>query len=252
MSDSLFTIQETAEYLKVHWQTVRNFIKQGNIPICRIGRRIRIRENDLQNFIIHRKKKDIHEIEIRFQTKKRKDIEKKLLEIGSRVTYHGHVIDHWFVPVSIKNMEQKNTWYDTGKGFGLRIREQDNGYTGKVSASLEIKRLVVPYHHDTCIEHLVDVASYDETYRLLKLMNFKEIITIDKDRIVYAYKDLKVVIDDIKNFVTGVEIEHMTSCDRKEIVPRLKRFAKILGLDIKKDLMNKSVTYLAMGKCARF
>jgi excisionase family DNA binding protein len=46
-----YTIQETAEALKVTPQTIRAWIKQGKIKSQRIGRPILITENNLKEFL---------------------------------------------------------------------------------------------------------------------------------------------------------------------------------------------------------
>ncbi len=253
MSDNLLTIKETAEYLKVHWQTVRLYIKKGELKYYRVGRNIRIRESSLEDFLEKRKSRDRKvEIEIRFVNENRKRLEKKLLNLGAEIIYHGHIIDHWYIPNSIKSMKEKDIWFDNAKGYGLRIREQDNGYTGKIQTSLEIKKLLKPGKHDTCLEAEIDVDNYDETSSLLRLMNLKKMITIDKDRVVYRYKKYKIVLDDIKDFKNGVEIELITDREREEVIPELKKVAADLGLDLKRDMTDKSVTYLAMKKLANF
>lgn len=253
MSDNIYTIKEASEYLKVHWQTVRNYIRKGKLRSFKIGRNLRIRESDLRNFVKGKNPRKLEkEIEIRFATKNRKSIENKLIKSGAKVVYHGHIIDHWYVPLDIKNLEDKNKWFDSAKGFGLRIREQDNGYTGKITTSIEVKRLATPHDHQVCLESEVDVQDYEAANSLLRLMNYKKMAKLDKDRLVYKYKDVKVVIDDIKNFKTGIELESITSNDPKRVVDKLKNFAGVLGLDLKKEITDKSVTYLYMKKFSKF
>lgn len=252
-SDMLLTIKEAAEYLKVHWQTVRNYIKQKKLDANKIGKNIRISESDLLDFINKReKKKKKFEVELRFAIPDRRKIEKKLLNLGAKVTYHGHIIDHWYIPKNIKNIKQKDVWFDSGKGYGVRIREQDNGYTGKIQSSLEVKKLLIPGKHDTCLEAEIDILDQEETESLLKLMNFKKMLTIDKDRIVYNLGKYKVVIDDIKNFITGVEIEYITDKNRDKVLKNILKIAKKIGLDTDRQITEKSLTYLAMKKFAKF
>ncbi len=253
MSDRLLTIKDTAAYLKIHWQTVRTYIAQGKLKATKVGRVVRIRESDINTFLSQKEARTpLNEVELRFLTPNRLQVEAILLQLGAHVIYHGHVIDHWFVPSSIKNIDQKDEWFDNGVGFGLRIREQDNGYTGKMTTTLEIKRLVTPYKHDTCIEQEIDIPDYESALRLLNLMNLREMTTLDKDRLVYKYGECKVVIDDIKDFKTGVELEMMTDKDSDIIVPKLKAIAKKLKLDLDHELTSKSVTYLYMLENSRF
>lgn len=252
-SDSLLTIKEAAKLLKVHWQTVRNYIKEGKLAAIKIGRNVRIKQSEIDKFI-HKTKDESKEVEIevRFIIENRKPIEQKLLDLDTKIIYHGHVIDHWFEPNYVKSMKQKEKLYDSTKGYGLRIREQDNGYTGKISTSLEVKRLLIPEKHDTCLEHEIDISNYNEGKKLLKLMNFKEIVKIDKDRVVYRLDGVKVIIDSIKDYKTGVEIEIITKKDRDEVIPKLLKVAEKLGLDPEKDITKKSLTYQAMKDMARF
>lgn len=252
MSDTFLTIKESADYLKVHWQTIRKYIKNGSINATKIGRSVRIKESDLKKFLNKQPSIQEYEVELRYVVADVKPIEKKLLELGANITYHSHVIDHWFVPNRIKNIEQKDKWFGSGKGYGLRIREQDNGYTGKIVTSLEVKRLVDPYQHDSCIEGEIDVREYEETYKLLKLMNYKEFHTVDKERLIYKYKGCNIVIDKFKDFLTAMEVEKVTSEDRKKTGKMLKRIAIEIGLSNKEQLVDKSVTFMAMQKFAKF
>lgn len=251
--DRLLTIKEAAEFLHVHWQTVRSYVANGKLKSVKAGRSVRILESDLKQFLgAAPQKEEKYEIEIRFLTNKRQTVEERLIKMGARIIYQGHVIDHWFVPNQIRNLKQKDEWFDNAKGYGLRIREQDNGYTGRITTTLEVKRLAVPYEHNTCIEGEVSVDNYKETEALLRLMNNKEMVTLDKDRLVYKTGELKVVIDDIKNFKTGVEIEAVTGEERLKVIPRLMKLARDLGLDTKKEITSKSVTYLYMQQFAKF
>jgi len=201
---------------------------------------------------LRKKEDEIHEVEIRFTTDKRRQIEEKLLKLGGKVVYHGHVIDHWFVPNEIRNIEEKNEWFDSAKGYGLRIREQDNGYAGKMTTTLEVKRLVEPNQHDTCLEGELGISNYDEGNSFLRMMNMKEMVVLDKDRLVYRLDEVKVVIDDIKNFKVGVEIEEVTGKPREEVVPKLRQLAEKIGLDTDREMTDKSVTFLYMAKYSKF
>ncbi len=253
MNDNLLTIKEAANYLKVHWQTVRNHIKSKDLKAVKVGKNIRILESDLRNFMNKTKPtQHMHEIEIRFATSKRKAIEEKLLKMNAKIVYHGHIIDHWYAPNFIKNMKQKDKFYEGGMGYGIRIREQDDGYTGKIRASLEVKKLAYPPDHQVCIEEEIEVNSFEKTHNFLTLIEQKEMTTLDKERLIYKYKDFKIVIDDIKNFKIGIEIEKVSDKPHAKIISEMKNLAKLLGLDIKKEITDKSVTYQYMMKFARF
>lgn len=51
IEDEFFTVGEIASLLKVNQQTVRNWIDHGILPATRVGRRVRVRKRDLDEFI---------------------------------------------------------------------------------------------------------------------------------------------------------------------------------------------------------
>jgi excisionase family DNA binding protein len=49
--ESFLTVAEVAEWLKLNQQTVRNWIDQGSLPAVRVGRRVRIKQSDLDRIL---------------------------------------------------------------------------------------------------------------------------------------------------------------------------------------------------------
>jgi excisionase family DNA binding protein len=49
--DPFLTVAEVAELLKLNQQTVRNWIDAGSLPAVRIGRRVRIKREDLDRIV---------------------------------------------------------------------------------------------------------------------------------------------------------------------------------------------------------
>jgi len=50
-SNSFYTVEQVAELLQVHWQTVLNYIKSGKLQAVKLGRGYRISQEALDNFI---------------------------------------------------------------------------------------------------------------------------------------------------------------------------------------------------------
>lgn len=50
-NNSFLTVEQVAELLQVHWQTVLNYIKSGKLKALKLGKGYRISENDLTKFI---------------------------------------------------------------------------------------------------------------------------------------------------------------------------------------------------------
>lgn len=50
-SNSFYTVEQVAELLQVHWQTVLNYIKGGKLEAMKLGRGYRISQDALNLFI---------------------------------------------------------------------------------------------------------------------------------------------------------------------------------------------------------
>lgn len=50
-----FGVKDVAEYFDVHVNTVRNWIKKGDLPAVKVGKSYRIQEEELKQFIEERK-----------------------------------------------------------------------------------------------------------------------------------------------------------------------------------------------------
>jgi predicted adenylyl cyclase CyaB len=253
MSDTLLTIKEVSLKLGVHWQTVRNYIQKNQLKAYKIGRTLRVQKEDLEAFIknLEKNEKSYVEIEKRYLLHDATKLSHRLLELGGTVAYQAHIIDHYFLPANIRNQKQHDIWFNEKRGCGVRIREQDNGYTGKVITSLETKRLTESLDHTLLIEAETDIESYDTCKRVLEMMDLKEFLTIDKNRVMYKLNEFKIALDDIKGFGAGVELEIATFTSQTEALKKLEELAETLHLH-KKDLIKRSLTTLSMLKLARF
>ena len=49
--EPLYTINETAEYLKLHPQTVRRMIRRGDLQTTAVGMRVRIKASDIRAYL---------------------------------------------------------------------------------------------------------------------------------------------------------------------------------------------------------
>jgi excisionase family DNA binding protein len=51
MDKEYLTVEQAAAILQVHWQSILNYIKRGDLPAIRIGRGYRISRSALDKFI---------------------------------------------------------------------------------------------------------------------------------------------------------------------------------------------------------
>ena len=49
LTETFYTVQEAADLLKVHYQTVRNWIKSNEIRAVKIGRSYRIPKSEIEH-----------------------------------------------------------------------------------------------------------------------------------------------------------------------------------------------------------
>ena len=49
--ENLYTVEEAAEKLKIHDETMRDYLRERKIGGVKFGRKWRVRESDLQKFI---------------------------------------------------------------------------------------------------------------------------------------------------------------------------------------------------------
>lgn len=54
--DKFYSVKEVAALLHVHWQSVHNFIRRGELEALRLGRGYRISDKAIQSFLLKRTK----------------------------------------------------------------------------------------------------------------------------------------------------------------------------------------------------
>lgn len=50
-NNKFLTVEQVAELLQIHWQTVLNYIKGGKLKAVRLGKGYRIKKQELDHFI---------------------------------------------------------------------------------------------------------------------------------------------------------------------------------------------------------
>ncbi|MEN9625771.1 MAG: hypothetical protein RL557_99 [archaeon] len=84
----------------------------------------------------------------------------------------------------------------------LRLRESKKGF------SLNYKK----WHNEkgdtiSCDEFETSLENTEVLKNIFKRLDFKELITVEKNRIVFNYKDTEIAIDDVQGLGTFIEIE---------------------------------------------
>lgn len=161
----------------------------------------------------------MYEVEVKAKLRNREEVIKKLESLGCKFSEELHQIDDIFTPES-------DIFPPPIGGPVLRIRQQ-NGisiFTLKVNQS----------SRQDCIEHESKIDNKEEMEKIIKILGFKEDVTVEKTRIKTKYKDIVVEIDDVKHLGEFVEAEKMTNEPnpevRKNIQEELYAFLETLGI----------------------
>lgn len=133
-----------------------------------------------------------------------------------------HQVDEYFSPANkdFLSVRPVSEW--------LRLRNADNQY------SINYKN----WHHEKdgkgyyCDEFETKIESIGQAKKILSALNFKSIVTVDKLRKIYTYKNYEVAIDSVKGLGDFVEIEYIgksKKTDPKKTTGEMVNFLKKIG-----------------------
>jgi len=129
-------------------------------------------------------------------------------------------------------LNQKDVYYETKKGL-LKLRTE-NG-------------------RDSLIKYLRDEKSKDRVsnYDVLKISNnsaeeffndiFKIKAVVEKERILYLYKNTRIHFDKIKKLGNFIELESVVVKDKKSAIKEFNEVVKLLKLDIEKQIRKSNL-----------
>ena len=157
------------------------------------------------------------EIEIQVQVEKIDNLIKFLNEKG-KSSGQRHQIDQYFIPShrDFTAVRPISEW--------LRLRDNNGKF------SIDYKN----WHRDDrgktndCDEYISKFENIDSFRKILKVLNFKEICTVEKNRKIYTYKEYEIALDEVKGLGDFVEIEFKGNSNKSpaEITLEMVRFLK--------------------------
>ncbi|OGI58296.1 hypothetical protein A3C60_02185 [Candidatus Nomurabacteria bacterium RIFCSPHIGHO2_02_FULL_37_45] len=175
----------------------------------------------------------MYEVEVKARLKDREAVMKKLQDLGCKFSEELYQLDFVFIP--------KNLPFPPPLGTNvLRVRKQN---------SKSIFNLKIPQKsRQDCIEYEFEISDGDQMIEVIKLLDYKSVPTVEKLRIKTNFKDMEIVLDDVKLLGEFIEVEkiviHEDYEDRKKIREELFDFLDLLGvpkedriLDGKYDIM---------------
>lgn len=161
------------------------------------------------------------EIEIQVQVENIKGLNKFLREKAKFINKE-HQVDKYFSPKDKEFLKVRPVveW--------LRLRDSSD------KQSINYKK----WHHDKnwrsnyCDEYETHIENMDQVEKIFKSLEIKPIVTVDKTRKIYKYKDYEISIDSIKGLGNFVEIEYKgknTTKSPAEITEGMIKFLKDLN-----------------------
>jgi len=177
---------------------------------------------------------------------------------GIRQTGHKHLIDEWFLPQTIKDRAEHDTWFDTDHGLAYRIRRVERP-DGSFGVSLESKQLTVDNNHNTFREETLPITDYAEAVTFLQQKGYRNWLTIDKQRHSFdaGRADITMTMDSVAGLAEKVgvgaalEVEFSGEGTRDHALQTIDDFVRQLGVD-HRGQFDKSLTVTAMDALARF
>lgn len=162
------------------------------------------------------------EIEIQVNVKK---VEKLLDFLDKNADFKGekHQIDQYFSPTHRNFLDAKpiKEW--------LRLRESD----GKFSINYKNWKFDDEGKSNYCDELETKIENIEVFKKILKTLDFKTLVTVDKARKIWTYKNYEISVDLVKNLGDFVEIEYYgkdnEQVDPKKITTEMIKFLKEIG-----------------------
>jgi adenylate cyclase class 2 len=143
----------------------------------------------------------MYEVEVKARLKNRKEVMKRLQDLGCKFGKVLHQIDHIFIPERLPFPPPIGTPV-------LRMREQGKKFffTLKISQN----------NRTDSIEREIEITEGEKMIEILKLLKWQETILVDKKRIKTNFKDMEIVLDNVKDLGEFVEVEKIVTHADKE------------------------------------
>ncbi len=165
----------------------------------------------------------MYEVEVKARLRNREEVIKKLEALGCSLSEELHQVDYIF-------NAQKSIFPPPLGEPVLRVRKQNDKYilTLKIDQS----------SRQDCMEHELEISDGEKMKEIIKLLGFREDVTVKKIRVKTMYKDIEISLDSVELLGEFIEAEKMVKEKdpeiRKQIQEELMAFLVELGV-LKED-----------------
>lgn len=184
------------------------------------------------------------ELRVLLDENQHQDIIQKLQENGAVLRDTQKVIDEYFCVKSAQSFDELEM-NEVGS-YSLRLRQKND------DIEMNMKIITSQGDHHAWEEHELKVNSYVEAHKILEHLGYKSFVKIEKTRQNYMFGEMLIILEDIKDFGLGLEIEIMTNPEKaEEAKEEIRQFLKKMGIGEDK-IVPKSITNIIMHEKARF
>jgi len=193
-------------------------------------------------------RKSVQEVEVRALLNKfeYESIMKKLEAVDFNEEVN--ITDVYFCPNNVASFDEISM--DKVDSYSLRLRKQIKNGSNKNTINTKI--ITQKGDHNSWEECETSVGSIDKLENILQAIGFKPFCRINKIRRIYEFENVEVMMEDIKDFGFGIEIEILTDKDKTESSKaKIFTIMKKLGIN-KSNIVPKSITKIIMKKQSKF
>jgi adenylate cyclase class 2 len=179
----------------------------------------------------------MYEVEVKARLKDRQAVKQKLESLGCVFGEELHQVDEIFTP-------QTDVFPPPMGRPVLRIRNQNSKFlfTLKVNQS----------SRQDCIEHELEISSREDMLAIIKILGFRQDVTVDKKRIKTNYKDAEIVLDDVEGLGEFIEAEKIVNENdpeaRKRIQSELMELLGELGVSREDEVIDGKYDIMLLEK----
>jgi adenylate cyclase, class 2 len=162
------------------------------------------------------------EVELKFPLKNKEEVIAKLNSIAKQDKNNETQIDTYYNPPHKDFLQQKpiSEW--------LRLRESDNGVFFNYKNWHNKEGNAV-----SCDEYFTKIRDVEPFRTILKQLDFKEIVVVNKTRNTWIYKNVEIAIDKVEELGNFIEIEAAGNFkDIEEAKKHLYSILKEIGADV--------------------
>lgn len=172
----------------------------------------------------------------------------KLEGMGAKQVAESRIHDVYFCPKAVKSFSELEM-NEVGS-YSLRLREEEEGRSSE--KTMNTKVITSKGDHNSWAEHEITVDSIETAGKILETMGFRPFCDIDKKRKTFKVGRMSVLLEDIRDFGFGVEVEILSSKEDSEKAKReIDDFFKSAG--VKDDqIVAKSITNIIMKSKSKF